>query len=341
MIAYIVGVITLGVIISIFCLGLNVRYGWAGEFDLAYYAFIALGAYMYIVIVLPRNTLPPPNAYILGWSMPFVVGMLGAVIVSAIGSLLVGAVALRKLRADYFAIVTVATSLIAYTVISQDFGLFNGYNGVFGVPPPLNGILNLDPTTYSYLLLGICLVGLGIVYVLLELLYRSPFGRTLRAIREDETAAAAFGRNVYVAKLKAYVIGGMVAGFGGSLLAIYLTAFNPASWSSFETFLLYAAVILGGTANSRGVVVGTFVTLVGITEGTRFLPTIPGHADAAAALRNITIGALILIVLRFRPQGLLPEPRDRDAPTESRLAQALRLLHLRPAEPLPDVEEGV
>jgi ABC-type branched-subunit amino acid transport system permease subunit len=109
----------------------------------------------------------------------------------------------------------------------------------------------------------------------------------------------------------------MVGGFGGSLLAVYLTAFNPASWSSFETFLLYSAIIVGGSANSRGVVLGTFVTLVLIVEATRFLPTIPGHADAESAVRNIFIGSLIIIALRWRPRGLLPERQPRDEVSES------------------------
>lgn len=317
MIDYLVGVITLGSILSILCLGLNVRWGWAGELDLSFYAFVAIGAYMYSVITLPASTLPPPNTYILGLSMPFIVGVLGAMIASGLMSLVVGMIALRKLRGDYFAIVTVATSLIIYTVISQDFSLFNGFNGVFGLDQPFNSVLNLDSTQYSYFLLGLCIICLIGTYLVLELLYNSPFGRTLRAIREDETAAAAFGRNIYLDKLKAFVIGGMVAGLGGSLLAVYLTAFNPASWSSFETFLLYSAIIVGGSANSRGVVLGTFVTLVLITEATRFLPDIPGHADAVSAVRNMCIGALIIVALRWRPQGLLPERRPRDVARES------------------------
>lgn len=325
MIDYLVGIITLGTILSIFTLGLNVRWGWAGELDLAYYAFIAIGAYMYSVITLPQSTLPPPNAYILGWHAPFIVGVLGAMVTTGMISLLVGAIALRKLRGDYFAIVTVATSLIIYSTISQDFSLFNGFNGLFGLDQPFNSVLNLDPTTYSYFLLCLCILCLMLVYVVLELLYNSPFGRTLRAIREDEAAAAAFGRNVYLEKLKAYDVGGVVAGFGGSLLAVYLTAFNPASWSSFETFLLYAAIIVGGTANSRGVILGTFVTLVLITEATRFLPDVPGHVDAAAALRNISIGLLIILTLRFRARGLLPEPHARDGKRAPRLSKVLSL----------------
>jgi ABC-type branched-subunit amino acid transport system permease subunit len=312
MITYLVGVVTMGLILAILCLGLNVRWGWAGELDLSYYAFVAIGAYTYSVITLPPSTLPPPNTYILGLSMPFLVGVLGAMAASGLLSAVVGMIALRKVRGDYFGIVTVATSLILYAVISQESSLFNGATGLFGLDQPFNGALHLDPTQYSYFFLGLCLLCLIAVYVVLELLYNSPFGRSLRAIREDETAAAAFGRNVYVDKLKAFVIGGVVAGFGGSLLAIYLTAFNPASWSSFETFLLYAAIIVGGSANSRGVVLGTFVTLVLITETTRFLPELPGHPDTVPAVRNIAIGLLLIIALRWRPRGVLPERRPQD-----------------------------
>lgn len=329
MIDYIVGVITLGAILAILCLGLNVRWGWAGELDLSYYAFVAIGAYMYSVLTLPPSNLPPPNTYILGLRWSFVPAVLGAMVVTGVASLLVGLVALRKLRGDYFAIVTVATSLIIYTVISQDFSLFNGYNGVFGVQQPFNSLLKLNAAQYSYFLLGLCLVALLGTYFVLELLYNSPFGRTLRAIREDETAAAAFGRNVYLDKLKAFVVGGVVAGFGGAMLAVYLTAFNPASWSSFETFLLYSAIIVGGSANSRGVVLGTAVTLVLITEATRFLPQIGGNADALPAIRNICIGLLIILALRFRPQGILPERRPRDQAPETSRWSTLRVWRAR------------
>jgi ABC-type branched-subunit amino acid transport system permease subunit len=283
-----------------------------GELDISLFAFVAIGAYVSAVMTLPPSALPPPDHYILGLHLPFLVGVLFAMVVCGILSALVGSIALRSLRGDYFAITTVATTLIIYAVISQTTWIFDGFAGLYGLPQPFNSVLNLEPDAYAVFYLAICLVTLALVYLFLERLYRSPFGRALRSAREDERAAAAFGRNVYLLKLKAFVIGGVIAGMGGAFLAHYLSAFNPYAWDTAEVFLLYAALFVGGAGNQRGVLVGTFFVAVLIQEATRYLPTIPGHPDAAAAIRFITIGLLIIGVLWLRPQGLIPEPRARD-----------------------------
>jgi ABC-type branched-subunit amino acid transport system ATPase component/ABC-type branched-subunit amino acid transport system permease subunit len=310
--AYLLSVLTLGVIFAIFSLGLNVRWGWAGELDLAYFAFIALGAYTDAVITLPPSNLPPPNAYILGLHQHFLVGALGAMLVCGAFSVVLGAIALRKLRGDYFAIVTVAAASILAATISQFTPLFNGFAGVFGLDQPFADQLNLDADTYPWFYLGLCVLALALVYIVLHQLYHSPFGRTLRAIRENELAATAFGRNIYVEKLKAYVIGGMVAGLGGSLMVHFLTAFNPASWSTTETFLLYAAIFVGGSGSLRGVVAGTFIVLVLFQELTRQAADWLGQTEGTDALRFVLVGLLIIAVLRWRPQGLLPEAHPKD-----------------------------
>lgn len=313
MIDYAISLLTLTVITAIIVLGLNVRWGWAGEFDLSYYSFVAIGAYITGVLVGPPSggsnpLVQPPAGWILGLHWPFLPSVVVSVLVTGAISALLGAVALRKLRGDYFAITTVAFTLIVITVFSQDFQLFNGFLGVFNIPQPFYDYLNQpDFFTYSLIFLGLGLVFLVIVYVVLELLLKSPFGLTLRAIREDEQAAAAFGRNVYLGKLKAYVIGGMVAALGGSLYAVYLSSWNPSAWSAVEGFLLFAGIFLGGQGNTFGVIVGVFVVTILIPEGTRWLPEFQGRPDLYPALRNIVSGILILLVLRFRPQGLLPE----------------------------------
>lgn len=312
MIQYVVSVLTLGVIFGMFALALNVRYGWTGELDISLFAFVAIGAYVSAVTTLPPSHLPPPDHYILGLQLPFLAGVLFAMLVCGVISLLVGSVALRSLRGDYFAITTVATTLILATVLSQATWIFNGFQGVYGLPQPFNSVLGLGPDGYVIFFLVLCLVALGATYLFLERLYHSPFGRALRSTREDEMAAAAFGRNVYWLKLKGYVIGGVIAGMGGAFLAHYLSAFNPYAWDTAEVFLLYAAIFIGGTGNQRGVLLGTVFAIVLIQEATRYLPNIPGHPEAASALRFIVVGLLIIAVLKWRPQGFLPEPRPRD-----------------------------
>ena len=312
MIDYLVSVATIVVIGGILALGLNVRWGWSGDLDLAYYAYVAIGAYIGAVIQAPPSHQPPGSGWILGLSLPFPLGILGGVAATIVVSAIVGSIALRRLRGDYFAITTVAFALVAAAVLSQDYQIFNGFNGVYGVPQPFEAQLNLNQSDYGWLFLGICVLALVIVYAVLNLLYRSPFGMTLLALREDESAAAAFGRNPYSEKLKAYVVGGVCAGLGGVLFADYLSTWNPSAWAPAETFLLYSAIFIGGQGNQRGVLLGTLLAVGIIPEATRYIPQIPGHADLAPALHMIIVGVLLIGVLKFRPKGVIPERRPKD-----------------------------
>lgn len=314
MIQYIASVVTEGVIFSIMALGLNVIWGWVGDFDIAFYGYVAIGVYMAMVTTIGR--LPPPDQYILGWHLPFVVALLVAMASAALLALLVGSVALRRLRASYYAITTLSTVLMLQIFISNYTPLFNGYNGLYGLDQPFNESLKLSPEVYPFFFLGFCAAILALVYVFLERLSNSPFGRTLRAVREEERAAAAFGRNIYAVKLKAYVLGASIGGLGGGLFAAYLGAFNPTAWSPIETLLLYAAIFVGGSGNTRGVILGVFLVSVVFQEITRFVPSVGGNASFAAGLRMILIGFLILATIRYRIRGLLPEPRSKDAVAE-------------------------
>lgn len=310
MIDYIISLATTGVIFSIVALALNVRWGWAGEFDIALFAFVAVGAYTFAIFSLPPNTLPPPAAYILGLNAPFLVSVAAAVVVSGVLSAAVGALALRRLRDDYFGITTLAFALVLALIIGQDTTLLGGYEGVYGMTQPFWDLKPFGPDGGYFL--GICLVALIAVYLILNRLFHSPFGRAVRSVREDDTASQAFGRNVYLLKLKAYVLGGCVAGLGGALLAAYITSFNPYAWTPQETFLIYAALFIGGTGNALGAIFGTFFVEVGIQEITRYMPQIGNNASAPDALRLIAIGLLIIAILWWRPQGLIPEPRAKD-----------------------------
>jgi ABC-type branched-subunit amino acid transport system ATPase component/ABC-type branched-subunit amino acid transport system permease subunit len=325
---YIIGLATTGVIFSVVTLALNVRWGWAGEFDIALFAFVAIGAYVYSVLTLGPNTFPPPSGYILGLRAPFLIGVIAAVVVAGLASAVVGAVALRKLRDDYFGITTLAFALILALVIGQYTPLFDGYEGLFGMPQPLFTVQPFGPDGGYYL--GICIIALVITFLVLQRLFNSPFGRAVRSVREDDTASLAFGRNVYLLKLKAYVLGGCVAGLGGALLASYITAFNPYGWTPQETFLIYAALFIGGTGNAIGAVIGTFFVEVGVQEVTRYVPQIGNNASSGDAIRLVLIGLMIVGILWWRPRGVLPERRGLDllpgetAPRGPGLRTALR-----------------
>jgi branched-chain amino acid transport system permease protein len=311
-IQYLVSILTEGAIFGIMALGLNVIWGWSGDFDLAFYGYVALGAYMTLVLTIGQPT--PPAEYILGLQLPYLVALLGAVVSSALMGLIVGLIALRHLRGIYFSIVTLGAVYVLYVMAGQYVPLFDGYNGLFGLINPMGDALGLDFQSYQYFFLGFCLLMFILVYIFMARVSGSRFGLALRSLREDERASAAFGRDIYQTKLKAYVLGAAFGGLAGGLFAAYLSAFNPSAWSPIETIVLYSAILVGGKGNIKGVVLGVVVMAMLVQESTRFLPNVPGHPEVVPALRLIVIGAVLVLFLRFRPQGLLPERRYVDHP---------------------------
>ncbi len=307
---YLVTILTEGSIFGIMALGLNVIWGWSGDFDLAYYGYVAIGAYMTIVL-----TIGPPIApahYILGLQLPYPVAVLGAVVTSMAVGLIVGLIALRHLRGIYFSIVTLGAVYVMYVMAGQYVPLFDGYNGLSGLFDPMGDWFGLDYKSYQYFFLGLSLVMFVLVYLFMWRVSGSRFGMALRTLREDERAAAAFGRDIYRLKLKGYVLGAALGGFAGALFAAYLTAFNTSAWSPVEVIVLYSAVLVGGRGNIKGVALGVLIMGIIVQESTRFLPEVPGHPQIVLALRGVIIGLVLVLFLRFRPQGLLPERRFID-----------------------------
>ena len=313
MIDYIVSIFTEGAIFAIMALGLNIIWGWSGDFDLAFYGYVALGAYMTLVLTIGPAT--SPTEYILGLSLPFPVAVIMAMLSSMVLALIVGSIALRHLRGIYFSIVTLGAVYVLYIFAGQFVPLFNGYNGLSGLFDPMGDVLGLGFTAYPYFYLGLCLVVLAAVVLVVTRLSGSRFGLALRSLREDERASAAFGRDIYVMKLKAYVIGAALGGLGGGLFVGYLSAFNTSAWSPVETITLYAAILVGGRGSTRGVLLGIVVMYMGLQEATRYLPEVAGHASFAPAFRLILTSVVLVLFIRFRPQGILPERRLRDKDT--------------------------
>lgn len=315
---YVTSFLEVGVVFMFFTIALNIRWGWAGDLDLSVFSYIAVGAYITAVFVAGKPT--PPDEWIIGLRWPFLVALLASMIAGGALSLLFGMLALRRLRGDYFAIGSLCFTLIVYAIVSQFLPLFDSFQGVTGVPQPFEGTLKLSQNAYDIFYLVFSIAVLGVVYAFTQHIYRSPFGRSLRAIRDDPEAALAFGRNVYVSKLKAYVIGGMLASLGGGLYVGILGTWNPFAWSSSETFLLLCAVLIGGIANTKGVLLGTFIVMVALTEATRYIPALPGPSgqDDSEAIQYIIVSLLIMAVLRWRPQGILTEKRDLDGVAQSR-----------------------
>ena len=304
----------LAVYFLIYCLltmGLNISFGMTGILDFAFITFMAIGAYIAGVTALGPATVDSQMSYVLGLNLPFPVPLIAGGVVAGLCGALIGLLIMRRLRSDYLAIVLVATWSITWNLTSNITGLFNGTTGILNVPQPLSSTFNTDPNTYVYVfipLAAVCVIGLFIVAYCLE---RSPFGRALRAIRSDPDVAAAFGKHTLQLRLQAMMMGCLFAGVAGSLTILYIGAMNPSAWAIIETVIVFSALLLGGRGNVFGALLGALLVRIIIIEGTGLLPQIPNHPELLGALRNIAIGALVILVMYFRPQGVLPERKRR------------------------------
>jgi ABC-type branched-subunit amino acid transport system permease subunit len=225
MLGYLVTIATGVVIYAVQALGMNIQWGWAGLLNLSFIGFVGLGGYISSFFTLPPSS-NPEAPYWFGLQKPFLLGVAAAMIVCGALALAIGAVALRKLRTDYFAIVTLCFYTMLYQVVGTFTPFAGGFVGIYGIPQPFSSALGtvVGIDYYPEFFLGLCLVILIGLYFFCQHLQRSPFGRTLRAVREDPTAASVFGRNVYVFKLKAFVLGAFVAVVVGALSSCWIGA---------------------------------------------------------------------------------------------------------------------
>jgi ABC-type branched-subunit amino acid transport system permease subunit len=265
-----------------------------------------------MTMVLTIGKPVPPVSYILGWHLPYPLALLLALVAVVALAAVIGAIALRNLREIYFAVTTLSAVSALYLLVENYTPLFDGYNGVYGLINPGQTLFNLTYNGYRIVFLGVVLVLLALVYLTVQRLSASPFGRMLRSVREDEHAAAAYGRGVFSAKYRAYLFGAALAGLAGGLFAVFISAFNPSAWTPQELLVIYAAILVGGRGNPLGVVAGVFAVYIGFIELTRFLPSPASRPEFGPALRQVLIGLLIILVLKFRPEGLFRERLSRD-----------------------------
>lgn len=294
-------------------LGLNLQFGVTGIINFAFVVFQAAGAYTAAILTLgPASKNGGFQQYFFGAHLPFPLPMIAAGVVSGLLSLLVGLVGLRRLRSDYQAMVMLVASLIATTVITNQVGWFNGPNGLALVPQPLASLLKLSRANYQWFFVWLTAIICLIAFVLVRNITVSPLGRTLRAVRDNERAAASLGKNVTGFRLLAFVVGGALAGVSGAILVQFISAWSPGSWLFPETFVFFTAVIVGGSGNNVGVMVGALLVPIGFLEASRFLPSTSFFSSGVIdAVQWIAIGVLTLVFLWFWPKGVIPERRRR------------------------------
>jgi branched-chain amino acid transport system permease protein len=296
---------------SIFTLGLNVHWGYTGVFNFGIAGFFMVGAYTTAVLTKEPAAGGSYSQYVGGLELPFVVGIGAAAVAAGVLALLVGIPTLR-LRADYLAIATIGVAEALRRVAISERDLVNGTRGMIGIPAPLEGLVSTRSDYYNLLYLGLVVAVLALMYVAVERGIRSPWGRVLRALREDELATAASGKNVNAFRLQSFVLGAMIMGVGGAMYAHHIRAIAPETFEPFfGTFLIWAMLIVGGSGNNKGAIVGAFAVW-GIWSGTGLLAQrMPGFLEERVFyFRLLFIGALIVGALLLRPRGILGEERQ-------------------------------
>ncbi|OLC22552.1 MAG: hypothetical protein AUG06_09420 [Actinobacteria bacterium 13_1_20CM_2_65_11] len=292
------------------CLALNMQFGVSGIVNFSFIVFQAVGAYTAAVLSLPPDSANGGfQIYFGGYQLPFPIPWIGGAAAGGLLSIPVGLVVLRRLRSDYQAIALLVLSIITNAVITNARPLLNGAAGLALVPPPFSDQIDPNTETYQFLYVGLTAICVVIVFVLVNRIVESPYGRTLRAMRERELAAMAIGKNPVQLKMTVFIVGGVIAGLSGAILVGFIQLWAPSVWLYPETIILFAAVIVGGRGNNIGAILGALLVPVGFEEVTRFIPTTIGPPGLIPALQWVAIGLLIIGFLWFRPEGVRPEPR--------------------------------
>lgn len=283
---YILHILILICIYIILSISLNLISGYAGLLSVAHAAFYGIGAYVVALLALNLG-----NYFLVNILCAMVLaGILGAII--AIPSL--------RIHDDYFVIATFGFQIIVFGVMNNWVSLTKGPLGIPGIPQPNLFGITISSHLQFFIFTGIFAL---LTFLFTKRLVNSPFGRVLKAIREDEIFAEALGKNVTKYKILVFVIGASIAAVAGGLYAWYITFIDPTSFTVQESIFILSIVIIGGTGNLWGSVLGA-VVLITIPEILRFL----GMPNAIAAnVRQILYGGLLVLFMLYRPQGLLGE----------------------------------
>ena len=304
LIAYGAFFLTMALTYAIIALGLNVQWGQTGLFNVGIAGFVAIGAYTSALLTTPDD----PNRFG-GFDLPIFVGWIGGAITASIASFLIGALTIR-LRADYLAIATFGVAVVVQLAALNLEPLTGGPFGVGFIPRPFAELAG-NPLAFGLLNLAVLSLVVGATYLLLERLARSPWGRVLRAVREDEQAALALGKNATKFRLQAFALGGGIMGLAGATQAHFIGFIAPENYLPILTFQVWAMLIVGGSGNNRGAILGA-VLVWGIWAASAGIVSaiVPPEQQArAAALQIVMIGVALCAILLVRPRGILGEER--------------------------------
>ncbi len=323
-------------IYAILTLGLNVQWGGSGLLNFGIAAFFALGAFTtgLFTTAMPTGIQAQFSQQAFGLEAPFLMGILAGGLVSGVVAWVIARATL-ELRLDYLAIATIGIAEIVRLIFQNERWLANGPRPLSGIPRPLFCLVEdptcewlptwltglfapLEPRDYGFIYLLIVVLILFVLYVVIERMSRSPWGRVLRAVREDPDATSMSGKDVASFKVQAFVVGAIIMGIGGALYAHQIVAIDYSSFRPLRaTFLIWVMLMLGGSGNNRGAILGGFIvygiwtvaldlaSALGPVLG-EIHPDLPGRSQY---LRYTLVAILLELILIFRPQGLLAESK--------------------------------
>ena len=311
--SYLIALGTMSGIYAILCLGLNLQWGFAGLFNAGIAAFFAIGAYTAAIL----TTAESPN-YLGGFGIPVVVAWPIAMALSGAVAWAIGRICLR-VQGDYLAMATIGIAEVIRLVIKNEEWLTAGTRGIPNIARPFE---ELPAPWNAAAFLGLVVALVAVIYWAAERAWASPWGRALRAIRDSDVAAAAIGKDVTQFRLEAFVLGAMVMGLAGALSAHYFKFLGiSATEPMMVTFLVWVMLIVGGSGNNRGAILGAGLIWV-IWSATELLTNrLPGEwITRTSYIRVLLIGILLQVVLQRFAKGLVPErpPRMIDDQPESR-----------------------
>src|SRR5437867_518533 len=303
--------VSFSIVFAILALGFNLQWGYTGIFNAGIAGFFLIGAYTAAIAITPPT--PPSPGYpghLGGYQLPIAAGAILAMLVSGLTAIAIALPTLR-LRADYLAIATLAFAEVVRTVAINLEPVTAGTIGIIGIPR----LFTFSGTNSALFTTG-TVVGVGaviilVLFVVLHFIVESPWGRVLRAVREDEEATMAVGKNTFWFKLQVFAIGGALMGLAGWLFALTLLYIEPSgSFAPAITFSVWVMVIVGGAGNLRGAIAGAFVIYGLEWLSVQLKDAAPDFLkDSIPYIRLMIVGVLLIILIIYRPQGILREKK--------------------------------
>jgi branched-chain amino acid transport system permease protein len=298
LILFVVGVLTLAGIYAILAMILNLEAGWAGMWDLGLAGLIAVGGYVFIITTQQTQE---DVVFTPGW--PMWAGVIAGSLAGGLAALVIGIPSLR-VRGEYFLITTLAFAEVIRQLSINLGTITRGTVGFNQFSRPFEGAFS--GSGYRWFLLGMVWLIVVLVYLIMARLGHSPFGRLLRGFRDNDPVARSLGKHTNRHRIQTFALAGLMYGAVAPLYVWFIRTVTPSLFTAEVTFVTWTALVIGGIASMRGPVIGAVILLI-VTEAAALVQGLGEMAVVLASARFIVLGLVLIIVMRFRPEGLANE----------------------------------